>query len=99
MYLLLVPLLVSGLAAQDSHHCPDGWVLQEDRDACRCFLFSGREMVTRDDADLLCDYHDRSWVAEVDYPGGVYVYRETSMFIMFMSRLELLAEGAVVGQD
>ena len=70
MYLLLL-LLVSGLAAQDTHHCPDGWVLQEDREACRCFLFSGREMVTRDDADLLCDYHDRSWVAEVDYPGGV----------------------------
>ena len=56
-------------STQDTYHCPDGWVLQEDGRACRCFLFSGYERVTRSDADVLCSFHDAAWVAEIDYPG------------------------------
>ena len=44
-------------------------MLQEDGRACRCFLFSGYERVTRSDADVLCSFHDAAWVAEIDYPG------------------------------
>merc|ERR1712113_76804 len=67
----LSSLLSLGLA-QDTYHCPDGWFLEEDRSGCRCFLFSESEMVTRDDADVLCAYHDGSWVAELDHPGINY---------------------------
>ena len=72
MKLLLLGLssLLSLGLAQDTYHCPDGWFLEEDRSGCRCFYFSESEMVTRDDADVLCAYHDGSWVAELDHPGN-----------------------------
>merc|ERR1711997_759120 len=69
-YLVALSLLCSVLA-QDTYHCPDGWVLEEDRSGCRCFYFEGEERVTRDDADLLCQFHD-AWVAELDHPGINY---------------------------
>merc|ERR1719348_2181156 len=74
MKLLLLGLssLLSLGLAQDTYHCPDGWFLEEDRSGCRCFYFSESEMVTRDDADVLCAYHDGSWVAELDHPGINY---------------------------
>ena len=34
-------------------------------------MFSEGESVTRDDADILCAFHD-SWVAELDHPGINY---------------------------
>ena len=70
LLLLSSALLVATTLAQDTYHCPDGWVLQQDEKACRCFLFSAREQVSRDDADAICNYHDGSWVAEIDYPGA-----------------------------
>merc|ERR1711941_67226 len=42
-----------------------------DRSGCRCFLFSGSERVTRDDADALCAAQG-AWVAELDHPGINY---------------------------
>merc|ERR1712037_343360 len=69
-YLLALSLVYSVLA-QDTYHCPDGWVLEEDRSGCRCFYFEGAERVTRDDADLLCQFHE-AWVAELDHPGINY---------------------------
>ena len=66
--LLLGLVLVGAALAQDTYHCPDGWELEEDRSGCRCFLFSGTESVTRDDADILCQFHE-AWVAELDHPG------------------------------
>ena len=55
--------------AQDTYHCPDGWTLEEDSSGCRCFLISGSEAVTKSDAEILCDFHDGAWVAELDHPG------------------------------
>merc|ERR1711874_256286 len=66
-YLVALSLLCSVLA-QDTYHCPDGWVLEEDRSGCRCFWFQGAETVSRDAADILCAAHE-SWVAELDHPG------------------------------
>ena len=58
------------IAFKDTYHCPDGWVLHEDRSGCRCFLFSEGEMVTKEDADVLCYFgHNGAWVAELDRPG------------------------------
>ena len=66
--LLLGLVLVGAALAQDTYHCPDGWDLEEDRSGCRCFMFGGNEDVTRDDADILCEFHE-AWVAELDHPG------------------------------
>merc|ERR1712115_279707 len=71
MKFLFALSLLSSVLAQDTYHCPDGWVLEEDRSGCRCFYFEGTERVTRDDADLLCQSHD-AWVAELDHPGINY---------------------------
>jgi len=71
LLLTLCSLLSLGLA-QDTYHCPDGWLLEEDRSGCRCFYFSESEMVTRDDADILCASHNNAWVAELDHPGINY---------------------------
>merc|ERR1712002_550761 len=73
MKLLLLTLgsILSLGFTQDTYHCPDGWMLEEDRSGCRCFWFNGAESVTRDDASLLCAAHD-SWVAELDHPGINY---------------------------
>ena len=71
MKLLLLTLgsILSLGFAQDTYHCPDGWMLEEDRSGCRCFYFSESEMVTREDADYLCQSHNDAWVAELDHPG------------------------------
>merc|ERR1711926_1951 len=71
LLLTLCSLLSVGLA-QDTYHCPDGWLLQEDTSGCRCFYFSAAEMVTRNDADALCAFHNGAWVAEMDSPGINY---------------------------
>merc|ERR1712062_495381 len=71
MKLLDALSLLCSVLAQDTYHCPDGWVLEEDRSGCRCFYFEGEERVTRDNADLLCQFHD-AWVAELDHPGINY---------------------------
>jgi len=70
-FLLAALVLVAGAWAQDTYNCPDGWMLEEDRSGCRCFMLSGGESVTRDDADILCAFHE-AWVAELDHPGINY---------------------------
>ena len=67
--LLTLSLLAASVLAQDSYHCPDGWTLEEDSSGCRCFLISGSEAVSKEDAEILCDFHDGAWVAELDHPG------------------------------
>ena len=71
MRIFLLTVLVAGAMAQDTYNCPDGWNKQEDRDACRCFLLSGSEAVTKADATILCNAHAGAWVAEIDRPGRV----------------------------
>ena len=71
MQLLLVFAVgfVGLVASQDTYKCPDGWMLEEDRTGCRCFLIGPDEAVTRSTADLVCAGHSGSWVAELDHPG------------------------------
>ena len=69
LILLTLSLLAACVLAQDSYHCPDGWTLEEDSSGCRCFLISGSEAVSKEDAEILCDFHDGAWVAELDHPG------------------------------
>ena len=87
MKFLLALSLLSSVLAQDTYHCPDGWVLEEDRSGCRCFWFEGTERVSRDNADLLCQSHD-AWVAELDHPG-----------INYWLKSQLLKELPVANED
>ena len=66
-YLVALSLLCSVLA-QETFYCPDGWHLYDGRGGCNCFWLAEYEMVTRDDADVLCSFHE-AWVAELDGPG------------------------------
>merc|ERR1712039_757450 len=61
-FLVALSLLCSVLA-QDTYHCPDGWVLEEDRSGCRCFYFEGTERVSRDNADLLFSRTMPGWLS------------------------------------
>merc|ERR1711913_122876 len=70
-FLLLAAVAVCGVWAQDTYKCPDGWLLEEDRSGCRCFLVADGEAVTKDDANILCAFH-QGWVAELDHPGIEY---------------------------
>ena len=65
-YLVVLSLLCC--LAQASFYCPDGWRLYEGRAGCSCFWLAEYELVTRDDADVLCGFHE-AWVAELDSPG------------------------------
>ena len=85
LLLLLAVGLVGLVASQDTYSCPDGWMKEEDRTGCRCFLIGPDEAVTRckkrqkdnktdlavtrSTADLVCAGHSGSWVAELDHPG------------------------------
>ena len=66
-YLVVLSLLASVLA-QDTFYCPDGWHKYDGRAGCNCFWLAEYEMVTRDDATVLCSFHE-AWVAELDGPG------------------------------
>merc|ERR1711872_344283 len=93
LFLTLCSLLSLGLA-QDTYHCPDGWLLEEDRSGCRCFYFSESEMVTRDDADILCAFHDGSWVAELDHPGINYWLKSILLDVTEVGQYEQFWLGA-----
>merc|ERR1711936_1477106 len=43
LFLVLAVGLVGLVASQDTYKCPDGWMLEEDRTGCRCFLFGPAE--------------------------------------------------------
>merc|ERR1712033_58081 len=72
LLLVLAVGLLGLVASQDTYKCPDGWMLEEDRTGCRCFLIGPDEAVTRSTADLICAGHSGSWVAELDHPGINY---------------------------
>ena len=68
MRYLLVLSLIYTVLAQDTFYCPDGWHKYDGRAGCNCFWLAEYEMVTRDDASVLCSFHE-AWVAELDGPG------------------------------
>ena len=92
MRVFLLAVLVAGAMAQDTYKCPDGWDKQEDRDACRCFLLSGSEAVTKADAEVLCASHAGAWVAEIDRPGTLKIRFLKLQEKNFFHRNQLLAE-------
>merc|ERR1712045_323036 len=71
MKYLLALTLLSTVLAQETFYCPDGWHLYDGRAGCSCFWLAEYESVTRDDADVLCSFHE-AWVAELDSPAINY---------------------------
>merc|ERR1712241_1193556 len=69
-YLVILSQLCSVLA-QDTFYCPDGWHKYDGRAGCNCFWLAEYEMVTRDDASVLCSFHE-AYVAELDGPALNY---------------------------
>jgi len=66
MLALLLAVSFATLAAgQDTYHCPDGWYWQEHHGVGHCFWFS-MEQVTKDDADILCSFHNGGYLVEID---------------------------------
>merc|ERR1719427_468053 len=68
--LLLLVSIFTLVTCQDTYHCPDGWYWQEHHGRGHCFFFS-MEQVTKDDASILCGFHD-GWIAEITHPGLNY---------------------------
>merc|ERR1712142_370411 len=68
---LLALSLLCSVLAQDTFFCPDGWHKYDGRAGCNCFWLAEYEMVTRDDASVLCGFHE-AWVAELDGPALNY---------------------------
>merc|ERR1712168_1041969 len=67
---LLCVSLASLATAQDTYHCPDGWYWQEAHGVGHCFFFSV-EQVTKNDAKILCSFHD-GYLVEIDRVGFNY---------------------------
>ena len=84
-YLVALSLLCSVLA-QETFYCPDGWHLYDGRGGCNCFWLAEYEMVTRDDATVLCSFHD-AYVAELDGPGKELEIKQLSVSSVFDSQL------------
>merc|ERR1712128_215152 len=66
-------LILAALSAvtfcQDTYYCPDGWVVSNIGDVVECILLSGEEMVTNDDASILCQFHG-GWLVDMDEGRG-----------------------------
>merc|ERR1712121_65973 len=64
MYLVAAALLLLGsVSAQDTHHCPDGWVWHEGHGGRgHCYLFS-MEQLSKMNGEILCASHG-GWIVE-----------------------------------
>merc|ERR1711951_143798 len=82
---------------QDTYNCPDGWELEEDRSGCRCFLFAPGEAVTKDDANILCAFHE-GWVAELDHPGINYWLKAKLLDVTDIGQYESFWLGAYTSE-
>merc|ERR1719184_322810 len=63
-------LLVAAVSSQDTHYCPDGWIVSEIRDKVECIMLSGlKEKVTKADAAAICGFHE-GWLVDMDEGHG-----------------------------
>merc|ERR1712098_852053 len=62
--------LAATVLGQDTHYCPDGWAVSELDNKVECILLGGvDEMVTQDDASILCQFHG-GWLVDMDEGHG-----------------------------
>merc|ERR1712080_571957 len=66
----LTLLLVATVSSQDTHYCPDGWVVSDIGDKIECIMLGGlKEKVTKADAELICKGHE-GWLVDMDEGWG-----------------------------
>merc|ERR1719391_657405 len=67
MFRLVASLAIFAIAsAQDTHYCPDGWVVSQTGGNVECILLGGlEERVTKADAELICAGHG-GWLVDMD---------------------------------
>merc|ERR1719430_1655418 len=67
---LLLLGLSAGLFAQDTHYCPDGWVVSDVGEKIECVRLGGlEERVTKADAEIICAYYE-GWLVDMDEGHG-----------------------------
>jgi len=63
-------LAFAAVSAQDTHYCPDGWVVSNVGQEIECVLLGGtNEYVTKADAEILCAAHN-GWLVDLDEGHG-----------------------------
>merc|ERR1711962_1154920 len=63
-------LLVAAVSSQDTHYCPDGWIVSDIGDKIECIMLSGlKEKVTKADAAAICGFHE-GWLVDMDEGHG-----------------------------
>merc|ERR1719334_1940997 len=63
-------LLVAAVSSQDTHYCPDGWIVSEIGDKVECIMLSGlKEKVTKADAAAISGFHE-GWLVDMDEGWG-----------------------------
>merc|ERR1711962_417240 len=63
-------LLVAAVSSQDTHYCPDGWIVSDIGDKIECIMLSGlKEKVTKADAAAICSFHE-GWLVDMDEGHG-----------------------------
>merc|ERR1712228_1114384 len=68
--LSLLGLSVGLTLSQDTYTCPDGWVISDVGGVVDCILLGGfNEMVTKQDAEIICSFHD-AWLVDLDEGHG-----------------------------
>merc|ERR1711915_814056 len=68
--LSLLGLSVGLTLSQDTYSCPDGWVISDVGGVVDCILLGGfNEMVTKQDAEIICSFHD-AWLVDLDEGHG-----------------------------
>merc|ERR1712002_924278 len=62
----LLGLSVGLSLSQDTYSCPDGWIVSDVGGVVDCILLGGaNEMVTKQDAEIICSFHD-AWLVDLD---------------------------------
>merc|ERR1711915_478419 len=55
---------------QDTYYCPDGWIVSDVGGVVDCILLGGlNELVTKQDAEIICSFHD-AWLVDLDEGHG-----------------------------
>merc|ERR1712240_623214 len=63
-------LLVASVYGQDTHYCPDGWLVSDVGHKIECIMLSDlEERVTKADAEAICAFHE-GWLVDMDEGHG-----------------------------
>merc|ERR1712002_602852 len=66
----LLLLLVACVYGQDTHYCPDGWLVSDVGNKIECIMLSDlEEKVTKADAEAICAFHE-GWLVDMDEGHG-----------------------------